>query len=94
MLMRAYFEDIGQGEQRDTIITADTAHGTNPASVTMAGYKLEKVATDARGNLDVDDLRAKVNERAAGLMLTKPFHARPSNTSFYVVCLAPLRIAW
>ena len=36
----------------------------------MSGYKLEKVATDARGNLDVDDLRAKVNERTAGLMLT------------------------
>ena len=44
MLMRAYFADRGEGEQRDTIITADTAHGTNPASVTMAGYKLEKVA--------------------------------------------------
>src|SRR5215207_10098958 len=72
MLIRAYFEDIGEGDQRDTIITADTAHGTNPASVTMAGYKLEKVATDARGNLDVEDLRAKVNERTAGLMLTNP----------------------
>src|SRR3954452_5205337 len=43
-LMRAYFADKGEGEQRDTIITADTAHGTNPASVTMAGYKLAKVA--------------------------------------------------
>ena len=72
MLMRAYFADRGEGEQRDTIITADTAHGTNPASVTMAGYKLEKVATDERGNLDHDDLRAKVNERTAGLMLTNP----------------------
>ncbi len=72
MLMRAYFEDIGEGDQRDTIVTADTAHGTNPASVTMAGYKLEKVATDARGNLDLDDLRSKVNERTAGLMLTNP----------------------
>jgi glycine dehydrogenase subunit 2 len=71
MLMRAYFEDRGE-TQRDTIITADTAHGTNPASVTMAGYKLEKVATDARGNVDVEDLRAKVNERTAGLMLTNP----------------------
>ncbi len=38
----------------------------------MAGYKLEKVGTDARGNLDLDDLRAKVNERTAGLMLTNP----------------------
>ncbi len=72
MLMRAYFADRGEGEQRDTIITADTAHGTNPASVTMAGYKLEKVATDERGNLDLDDLRAKVNDRTAGLMLTNP----------------------
>jgi glycine dehydrogenase subunit 2 len=70
MLMRAYFAD--RGEERDTIITADTAHGTNPASVTMAGYKLEKVETDARGNLDLDDLRGKVNERTAGLMLTNP----------------------
>ena len=38
----------------------------------MAGYKLAKVETDARGNLDLDDLRAKVNERTAGLMLTNP----------------------
>ena len=46
MLMRAYFEDRGEGAQRDTIITADTAHGTNPASVTMAGYKLEQGGDD------------------------------------------------
>jgi glycine dehydrogenase subunit 2 len=70
MLMRAYFAD--GGEERDTVITADTAHGTNPASVTMAGYKLQKVETDARGNLDLADLRANVNERTAGLMLTNP----------------------
>jgi glycine dehydrogenase subunit 2 len=72
MLMRAYFADRGEGEQRRTVITADTAHGTNPASVTMAGYDLQKVETDARGNLDLDDLRAKVNEETAGLMLTNP----------------------
>jgi glycine dehydrogenase subunit 2 len=70
LLMRAYFSD--RGEERDTVITADTAHGTNPASVTMAGYKLQKVETDARGNLDLDDLRSKVNGRTAGLMLTNP----------------------
>jgi glycine dehydrogenase subunit 2 len=72
MLIRAYFADRGEADTRDTIITADTAHGTNPASVTMSGYKLQKVATDARGNLDLDDLRARVNERTAGLMLTNP----------------------
>jgi glycine dehydrogenase subunit 2 len=72
MLMRAYFADRGEAETRDTIVTADTAHGTNPASVTMAGYKLQKVATDARGNVDVAHLRETVNERTAGLMLTNP----------------------
>jgi glycine dehydrogenase subunit 2 len=70
LLMRAYFADLG--EERTTVITADTAHGTNPASVTMAGYQLQKVETDARGNLDLDDLRSKVDEQTAGLMLTNP----------------------
>jgi glycine dehydrogenase subunit 2 len=72
MLMRAYFADRGEADRRDTIVTADTAHGTNPASVTMAGYKLAKVQTDARGNVDVEDLRELVDERTAGLMLTNP----------------------
>jgi glycine dehydrogenase subunit 2 len=69
-LMRAYFAD--RGENRYTVITADSAHGTNPASVTMAGYKLAKVETDARGNVDVGHLRELVDERTAGLMLTNP----------------------
>ena len=71
MLMRAVFADRGE-PGRNVIITADTAHGTNPASVTMAGFALEKVATTDRGNLDLDDLRAKVDDRTAGLMLTNP----------------------
>src|SRR5205085_4848845 len=72
LLMRAYFDDRGEGERRRRIVIPDTAHGTNPASVTMAGYELTKVATDPRGNLDLDDLRAKVDEHTAGLMLTNP----------------------
>jgi glycine dehydrogenase subunit 2 len=72
MLMRAYFTERGEGDRRDTIVTADTAHGTNPASVTMAGYKLAKVRTDARGNVDVVHLRELANEHTAGLMLTNP----------------------
>jgi glycine dehydrogenase subunit 2 len=72
MLMRAYFADRGEADRRDTIVTADTAHGTNPASVTMAGYKLAKVETDARGNVDIAHLRELVDERTAGLMLTNP----------------------
>ncbi|HWB23071.1 MAG TPA: aminomethyl-transferring glycine dehydrogenase subunit GcvPB [Gaiellaceae bacterium] len=72
LLMRAYYEDKGEGEQRRKIVIPDTAHGTNPASVTMAGYEVTAVATDARGNIDVDDLRTKVDEHTAGLMLTNP----------------------
>ena len=60
------------GEQRRKVVIPDTAHGTNPACVTMAGYELTQVKTDARGNIDVDDLRAKVDENTAGLMLTNP----------------------
>ena len=72
MLMHAYFADRGEDEQRRRIVVPDTAHGTNPASVTMAGYELVQVATDARGNIDLDDLRGKVDETTAGLMLTNP----------------------
>jgi len=72
LLMRAYFDERGEGEQRRKIVIPDTAHGTNPASVTMAGYELTKVSTDARGNVDVEELRAVVDEHTAGLMLTNP----------------------
>jgi glycine dehydrogenase subunit 2 len=72
MLMSAYFAERGESERRRKIVVADTAHGTNPASVTMAGYELVKVDTDSRGNIDLDDLRAKVDEETAGLMLTNP----------------------
>ncbi len=72
MLMRAYFADRGEAEQRREIVIPDSAHGTNPASVTMAGYELVDVSTDGRGNVDLDELRAKVGPRTAGLMLTNP----------------------
>ncbi len=71
MLVRAYFEDQGETLRRK-IVVPDTAHGTNPASVTMAGYELTHVSTDTRGNIDVEDLRAKVDHRTAALMLTNP----------------------
>jgi len=71
MLMRAYFDDRGESHRRKVVIP-DTAHGTNPASVTMAGYELVGVKTDPRGNIDVEDLRAKVGGDTAGLMLTNP----------------------
>ena len=67
LLTRAYHED--RGERRTKVLTPDTAHGTNPATVTMAGYEVVKVGTDAHGNIDLDDLRAKATEDVACLML-------------------------
>jgi glycine dehydrogenase subunit 2 len=72
MLVRAYFAARGEGEQRRKVVVPDTAHGTNPASVTMTGYEMTHVQTDARGNIDIDDLRGKVDEHTAALMLTNP----------------------
>jgi glycine dehydrogenase subunit 2 len=70
LLTRAYHED--RGEQRTQVLTPDTSHGTNPATVTMAGYEVVKVATDERGGVDLDDLRGKIGEQVACLMLTNP----------------------
>jgi glycine dehydrogenase subunit 2 len=72
LIFRAYFESRGEDEQRTKIVIPDSAHGTNPASVTMAGYQVVGVKTDPRGNIDLVDLRAKVDEHTAGLMLTNP----------------------
>jgi glycine dehydrogenase subunit 2 len=72
LLVRAYFASRGEGEQRRRVVIPDTAHGTNPASVTMAGYELTPVRTDARGNVDLAELRQKVDEHTAALMLTNP----------------------
>jgi glycine dehydrogenase subunit 2 len=70
LLTRAYHED--RGERRTKVLTPDAAHGTNPATVTMAGYEVVKVASDERGNVDLDDLRSKATEDVACLMLTNP----------------------
>jgi glycine dehydrogenase subunit 2 len=70
LLTRAFHED--RGETRTKVLTPDTAHGTNPATVTMAGYEVVKVGTDEQGNVDLDDLRAKASDDVACLMLTNP----------------------
>jgi glycine dehydrogenase subunit 2 len=70
LLSKAYHED--RGETRTKVLTPDTAHGTNPATVTMAGMEVVKVGTNADGGVDLDDLRAKADTDVACLMLTNP----------------------
>ncbi|MDP1568640.1 MAG: aminomethyl-transferring glycine dehydrogenase [Vicinamibacterales bacterium] len=74
MVIRAYQRDRGQGH-RDVVLIPASAHGTNPASAVMAGYRVVVVASDANGNINVDDLKAKAEqhrEALAGLMVTYP----------------------
>jgi glycine cleavage system P protein (glycine dehydrogenase) subunit 2 len=70
LLTRAYHED--RGEARHKVLTPDTSHGTNPATVTMAGLQVVALATNPDGGIDLDDLRAKADEDVACLMLTNP----------------------
>jgi glycine dehydrogenase subunit 2 len=70
LLTRAYHDD--RDESRTKVLTPDTAHGTNPATVRMAGYEVVKVGTADDGGVDLDDLRAKADDETACLMLTNP----------------------
>jgi glycine dehydrogenase subunit 2 len=70
LLTRAFHE--ANGDARTEILTPDTAHGTNPATVTMGGFEVVKIGTDAAGGVDMDDLRAHLDEEGACLMLTNP----------------------
>jgi glycine dehydrogenase subunit 2 len=70
-MIRAYHESRGDSE-RTEIIVPDAAHGTNPATATMCGYKVREVPTDDDGNVDLAALREAVGTQTAGLMLTNP----------------------
>jgi glycine dehydrogenase subunit 2 len=72
LLTRAFHAANGDEGTRTRVLTPDTAHGTNPATVTMAGFEVVKVATNDHGGVDLDDLREKADDRVASLMLTNP----------------------
>jgi glycine dehydrogenase subunit 2 len=71
LAFRAYHLDRGDHDRLEVLVPT-AAHGTNPATAAMAGLKVVEVKGDARGNVDLDDLRAKVSPRTAGMMLTNP----------------------
>lgn len=71
MVIKAYHEHNGDFK-RDKIIVPDSAHGTNPATAAMAGYKVIEIKSNKDGLVDIDALKAVVGEDTAGLMLTNP----------------------
>jgi glycine dehydrogenase subunit 2 len=72
MIMRAFHRQNGDLGSRDEIIVPDSAHGTNPASAAMAGFKVVQIPSNVDGCVDIDALRASLSQRTAGLMLTNP----------------------
>ena len=71
LLIRKYHQSRGD-TARTKIIVPDSAHGTNPASATMAGFKVVSVPSNEQGGVDLDALRKAVGPDTAGLMLTNP----------------------
>jgi glycine dehydrogenase subunit 2 len=71
LMIKAYH--AGRGDTlRDTVLTPDSAHGTNAASAAMAGYKVVEVPSSSRGLIDLEALRSQLSHRTAALMLTNP----------------------
>ena len=70
-MIRRYHELRGE-PWRDEIIVPDSAHGTNPASASMAGFKVVEIPTGGDGNVDLGALESALSERTAGLMITNP----------------------
>ena len=63
---------MGRGDPRATVLVPDSAHGTNPATATMCGYKIESVPSDDRGRVDLNALLTRLGPDIAALMLTNP----------------------
>lgn len=70
MIAKKYFED--KEEKRTKVIVPDSAHGTNPASATMAGFEVVEIASNERGMVDLDELAEALDQDTAALMLTNP----------------------
>jgi len=72
LLIRAYHESRGEGEQRRVVLVPDSAHGSNPATASMAGYQVREVPSGPDGEVDLEALRAALGPEVAAIMLTNP----------------------
>jgi len=70
LMAKAFFEE--KKETRDKVLVPDSAHGTNPSSSHLTGFKSIEVKSNESGTIDLDDLKAKVDENAAVMMVTNP----------------------
>ena len=85
LMIRAHHLSRGD-TARKVMLIPDSAHGTNPASAAMAGFQVETVPSDARGNMDLAALRGLADERLAGVMITLPSTLGLFDTGIVEVC--------
>src|SRR5262249_23939268 len=71
-MIRAYHRARGEGERRTRVLVPDSAHGTNPASVHLAGCEAVSVASEEHATVDLAALERALDDRAAAVMLTVP----------------------
>ena len=72
LMIRAYHRARGEGDQRRVVLVPDGAHGTNPATAAMAGYRVVEVPSDERGEVDLDAFTRALGPEVAAVMLTNP----------------------
>ncbi len=70
LVAASYFRD--KGEHRTKVLIPDSAHGTNPASANLAGFQAVTIKSNARGLVDLDDFRSKLDDETAVFMMTNP----------------------
>ncbi|MFH1676329.1 MAG: aminomethyl-transferring glycine dehydrogenase subunit GcvPB, partial [bacterium] len=71
LIIKKYLESKGEHDRREMLIP-DSAHGTNPASAIMAGFKTVEIKSDKRGLVDIENLKSRLSAKTAGIMMTNP----------------------
>ncbi|MBD5654181.1 MAG: aminomethyl-transferring glycine dehydrogenase subunit GcvPB [Candidatus Eremiobacteraeota bacterium] len=72
LIAKSYFTKLGESRRRTTVIVPDTAHGTNPASAAMVGYKVISLKSDERGRVSVEEIKKVLGDDTAVCMMTNP----------------------
>jgi glycine dehydrogenase subunit 2 len=84
MIMAAYHRD--RGNKKSVVLAPDSAHGTNPASAAIAGYRVVTIPSTEQGVMDMDALKRELNDEVAGIMLTSPNTLGLFNSRIHEIC--------
>jgi len=86
LIIRKYHEKKGELDKRKIILVPNSAHGTNPASASLSGFKVVSVNSLENGQVDIEDLKSKLSDEVAGMMLTNPNTVGIFETQIETIC--------